>query len=357
MDVKEFEKLLKVYEHIPKTKRRRTFMEFSGYSHYENVCSNILQFFLDSENEHGLGNLVFNALLRCIPGYENDSERGVIEVNREESTDDGGRLDLLIHSDRYVVGIENKIRAGLYNDLKKYRETVEKAAREKEQTALCVVLSLNAVTDLKIKENRFVNVTYKQLFEKIRSAIGEHITSGDAVYINHLAEFMKTINNLKLQTMEENKKLWAFFKDNKDAVSELSKKFNEFMQSIHQKVYILEDELSKNFTLPECKHQVWKEKDDDRALIHDFEIDKYKIYVNVYSRVSGWEVIIGGRNPESTNYLFNTIEKRVGFLRDDFEKEDDIIYTDFNADKNISELAQEVFNILQQIDTYKKSIK
>ena len=58
----DFTKILIDFKSIPKHKRTRTFMEISGYPHYENVCSNILKFYLDTKNEHGLKNLVLNSL-------------------------------------------------------------------------------------------------------------------------------------------------------------------------------------------------------------------------------------------------------------------------------------------------------
>ena len=47
-------KLLIDFKSIPQYKRTKTFMEISGYPHYENVCSNILSFYLNPANEHGL---------------------------------------------------------------------------------------------------------------------------------------------------------------------------------------------------------------------------------------------------------------------------------------------------------------
>ena len=45
-------KLLVDFQRIPKRKRNRTFMEISGYPHYENVCNNILKFNINPKNEH-----------------------------------------------------------------------------------------------------------------------------------------------------------------------------------------------------------------------------------------------------------------------------------------------------------------
>jgi hypothetical protein len=57
--------LLDEFSKLPdRVKRRPTLMEIAGYPHYENVCSNILAFYLDPEEPHGLGTLVLDALTR-----------------------------------------------------------------------------------------------------------------------------------------------------------------------------------------------------------------------------------------------------------------------------------------------------
>ena len=62
--VEDYLKLLLAFRALPETKRSRTFMEVSGYPHYENVCSNILRFYLDPAAEHGLSDLLLSAFLR-----------------------------------------------------------------------------------------------------------------------------------------------------------------------------------------------------------------------------------------------------------------------------------------------------
>lgn len=106
----------------PRPERRPTFMEISGYPHYENVCSNILVFFFDPSEPHGLGTLFLDALasIGCIK--EPDWSTGAdIQVDREVVTSSGNRIDLLIKSHSHAILIENKIFAGTdYNPLGDY---------------------------------------------------------------------------------------------------------------------------------------------------------------------------------------------------------------------------------------------
>ena len=60
MNLSNMEKFLKdavyIYNRIPK--KEKTFMEVSGYPHYENVCSNILSFYFNPNEEHRLNDTV-----------------------------------------------------------------------------------------------------------------------------------------------------------------------------------------------------------------------------------------------------------------------------------------------------------
>ena len=67
--IEVYEKLLDVFNTI---KYENTYSDLSenyfsvsGYPHYENVASNILQFFFDSRAGHGMKDLWLSALLEC----------------------------------------------------------------------------------------------------------------------------------------------------------------------------------------------------------------------------------------------------------------------------------------------------
>jgi hypothetical protein len=104
--------LIDALQKIPrKGPLHQTFMELSGYPHYENVCSNILRFFLDPSPPHSLGSLCLEAILQAAKTTGTPALLSNVEVEREVGTDRGNRLDILITSDSHVIGIENKIFA------------------------------------------------------------------------------------------------------------------------------------------------------------------------------------------------------------------------------------------------------
>jgi len=64
--VESYLKLLLAFRSLPRSSRGRTFMEVSGYPHYENVSSNILGFYFDPAAEHGLKDLLLSAFFQMV---------------------------------------------------------------------------------------------------------------------------------------------------------------------------------------------------------------------------------------------------------------------------------------------------
>jgi hypothetical protein len=92
------DKLIAQFGRLRALKAPRTFLELAGYPHYENVCSNLLSFYLDPEGEHGLSDLLLRALMNCV-GISWEGTIHQAELRREVYTKQGGKLDLLVETD------------------------------------------------------------------------------------------------------------------------------------------------------------------------------------------------------------------------------------------------------------------
>ena len=105
--------------------RLPTFMEITGYPHYEDVCSNLLAFFFDPRKPHGLGTLCLDALAQ-VGGIEDQAGTlgRNVQVGREDPTD-AGRIDILIQSDSHAVLIENKVFHGIFNPFDDYAKYLD----------------------------------------------------------------------------------------------------------------------------------------------------------------------------------------------------------------------------------------
>ena len=189
------EKFLRVFEefkklHTPQPKQRKTFMDISGYPHYENVVSNILAFFMDDSEEHGFGNLMLRALLACAGDF---LETHGSTVEREVYTLQGNRIDLLITTEDYVICIENKIYADLTNDLQDYHETTAKRIGGTGKTQINILLSLNAIQP----DAGFINITYARYWEAVKANLGFYTEQCDNTWLLYLKDFMRTIESLQ----------------------------------------------------------------------------------------------------------------------------------------------------------------
>nr|WP_288836354.1 PD-(D/E)XK nuclease family protein [uncultured Flavobacterium sp.] len=357
----DFAKILLDFKSVPQHKRMKTFMEIAGYPHYENVCSNILKFYLDPANEHGLKDLVLNSLLHLVDkDFQFDINFEEIEIYREHKTINDNRLDLLILTNNFVIGVENKVFHHLHNDLLDYNNTV-KSKCYNSRKPICIVLSLNKLTALedleKVRANSFVNVTYEQLFQNIKMGIGEHLGSSNISFINHLTDFMKSIENLTPRTME-NKVLWTFFKNNSQTIQELTDSFNEYKNSLFQKIYQLEEAVSKEKFAPLADKQWIYKEPSFWVLVQDYTVhNKYKLTVDTFINTKGWEIQLFGRNNQSTDFIFNVICKGNHFLPkpfESYEKGERLTYQRFDTDTDIAIVAKTLIDLLTRIEIYKQ---
>ena len=86
LSIEQIADLFAGLEKLPKAvKREQTFMEIAGYPHFENVCSNILAFYLQPCNNHGFGTLFLDVLAILI-NAEIEIDGQSIDVRREELT-------------------------------------------------------------------------------------------------------------------------------------------------------------------------------------------------------------------------------------------------------------------------------
>lgn len=353
----EYKELLSKFESIPKLKRTKTFMEMSGYPHYENVCSNILAFYLNPFNEHGLRDLMLSALMKATDQeYAIDMSYEGIEINREVSAGKK-RLDLLITTRNYVVGIENKIFHFLNNNLEEYSKLV-KTRCYNSQKPVCIVLSLRKETPYA----GFINVTYEQFFHNIKNDIGKYIINADSHYVNLLTDFIKTIQNLNPITME-NKDVWKFFKDNAKEIDELRKSFTIYEEYLLNNLTILKNYLNeKHIDLDIVKAEIWKEKNFSCIYYNIPLPNNHIITVDIVIDVYGWQIWLSTPNWQSEDFLFNTLltNKEFSFLtgkeRRKIDERERVIVERFETDEEIEKVSDVVSELLIKIRNYRNTI-
>ncbi len=98
----------------------------------------------------------------------NESHQDNIQINREVSTNKGGRLDIVIETENQIIEIENIVFHHLNNDLSDYGNTIDEWAKPNQLNAVKIILSIRREQE----SSGFVCVTYEELWSKIRERLG-----------------------------------------------------------------------------------------------------------------------------------------------------------------------------------------
>lgn len=247
----------------PTTKRVATYLELTGYSHHENIWSNLLSFYLNPSENHPFGDRIFRCLLRTIGEDENELTSPNF-IYREYPTLTGNRIDILLVLDEGVIIIENKVYADLHNDLDDYYQFIE---TNFNLPTYIVVLSLNPIT-LPTDKQHFIAVTYKDFIYEIEKELKlDDPKNLDEV---HFYDFINTIKN-KIGFMNIEEESLKFYIENQDRINDVIEFKKEIDQFILQKIHLVQHHINKLIS-PSVKHWIWKDYD----LIHDIN-GRYRV--------------------------------------------------------------------------------
>jgi hypothetical protein len=201
--------------------------------------SNILPFFLDPTEVHGMGSLFLDALLkdeRCGPLSSVTVEReyavpavptmvkGQIKMRR-------GRIDLYIKADQYLIAVENKISSPVFGDqLKRYSEYVDSQASAEDLEPVKLLLSLK---DPGVPTDQlwgFHVLRYESLIERV----SKQDDNGDSHYRILIEKLFKTIDMLKGSSVMTPSHI-TFFRERTTDIKALLAATDEFRKVLHRK--------------------------------------------------------------------------------------------------------------------------
>ena len=299
----KFNNLLLSFASLPKAKSRATFLEIAGYSHYENVASNLLAFFLDSEAEHEMGDLVMSALLASVS--ITDAATKPDSITREYGTGNG-RIDLLIKTETHVIGIENKIFHHLANDLTDYARTVEALCSAKQEP-LKLILSLHPLNPHILTEG-FISLTYDQLWDQVRSQLGHRLSKANPKWVTLLNEFIQTTENLAGMNTElhENDQ---FFIDNHKIIETLVQERNAFWRRLGNRLDALRQSLTSDTNaLNGLRREPWIYQ--NCCLVLEFgSTSEDHIKLDLHINPDGWCLTLFGQTKPAQNALLQHVGK------------------------------------------------
>lgn len=280
--------MVKFNELPPIIEQNPTFLEITEYPHYENVCSNILRFYFDTSQPHGLKNLLLKSLLQAIDKGDLaeqiiKTERG--NVNREVRTDDAKRIDLLIQTDDYVIIIENKIYHHLTNQLSYYQSYIK--AKYSKLRPLYVLLAPEKIIAQNLPETLksdkeclnedaekgFKSITYNEFFTKVKFNLGDYIQNAETKYLAYFIDFMTSIENLN-KSMTLPPELVRFVTENEENIEKVKKAYDDVWYEVYEKIKKIKEQV-----LTSDEKNLWIF--DKSVLVQEFYLKSGNDIINV----------------------------------------------------------------------------
>ncbi|MCL2426213.1 MAG: PD-(D/E)XK nuclease family protein [Oscillospiraceae bacterium] len=297
MEVEKLNQLLVDFSKLPKLNiPEKTFFDVSGYPHYENVCSNILQFFFDVSEQHGMKDLFLKSLFCILPEDKRfDTDFAETFVRREYSN-----IDILIETDEYYIIIENKVFSGLHNDLSKYLADIKQKRKDESnehKEIIPIVLSIRR--DLKdeerveINKSNFIHVTYSDFFDRIRSNLGGYIELSNGEWLVFLKNFISNMSSLGGDNRMSNSNLnevIRVFDDNYEIYFEFERKRREVSKFLSREAETVLDVLKAEF-----KYEFMSANDSHWLACSTYTKSPIKTMFDTFEvqRVlKGWEILL-----------------------------------------------------------------
>lgn len=233
-----FVKLLNVLpkkEVIPPT---NTLAHIFGKDYKENFISDWLAFLFNPEfmdNSEALKSLLELALKSEVHDVSD------VKILREHTFSDNRRIDFLIETKEYIIGIENKIWSGLQeNQLFDYEKQLLSLSQLKSKEAVLILLCPKAnkiYSDSHLLLGEFKIISYENLVEKFKHIrlnpfknIRANLLMED--FITHMEEYIMQGESKAIKNLE----MWNFQRNHKDDINKLlnsieasKKQFGDFI--------------------------------------------------------------------------------------------------------------------------------
>lgn len=293
--------LLLDFQSLPREAKARTFMEVSGQAHYENVASNILAFYFDPKEEHGLKDLLLTAFLE-MAGHKGVKVSEVNSIEREYPAEDGKRIDLVIDGGDFVIGIENKIYHWEANDFGNYGRVIDTLGKEKSITVKAV-LGLHAQAWRPALPGGFLRFSYAQLWNHVRNTLGLYLPTANPKWVTYLIDFMETTSRLAGES-QTNKDFTDFFLKHNDTIEQLVAERQTLLNRLDGYNYALEANLKGDLEKHDCITKVWVWQRCVFAV--DFLIQGHRIVLDLAHSLVDWRLTVFDRD-EKTQELARTL--------------------------------------------------
>lgn len=274
---------LELIKKLPKLEKREwSYLEKIGVDKRETVIANILGYYFDPNEKHGLGDTFIKALLRTKPFKLNNKVKTKLpqfdnspgnyndaEIIIEKITDENKRLDILILSKDTAIAIEFKINHDLNNPLNNY---VDKTLEYKKKNNYFVVLTPYwkdpislAKKNIGYDNGEFVQITLAGFIKNVEKQVdsvklAQENTQQFFIYqdfiktitnrskrVNMINEYYKIVSKGKLEIKDRNDKILRTEDVEKKDIDNIFKNLAEIKKEFDSRIVILNKKLSKKY--------------------------------------------------------------------------------------------------------------
>ncbi|MGA8882691.1 MAG: PD-(D/E)XK nuclease family protein [Acinetobacter sp.] len=263
IDLEQFSQNLKALQRISHDVKNSMF-ERLDVSRYENVSSKMLEFLLDSTEDHGIGNLAIISLLEEAKiKFVNEpvTKELLSEVySVSNKLEKSGRIDLVVHLENHTLVIENKISHILNNPFSVYVDYVEKEYKESKGYSGNNYFIVMGIKAPRAFPEKFIFVSHDKFCQnlkvKLSSIFKDREKAKSYYFIQDYIEAISNMSNTKLNEDKEN--FFKFIANNYQKLDQIKEQqkyifdiANEYLKEILgyaqcKEKYFLESKIEKN---------------------------------------------------------------------------------------------------------------
>jgi hypothetical protein len=217
----------------------------------------------------------------------------------------GNRLDLVITTNSFVVGIENKLFAVVRNDLFDYQKHITEQANKPNKNdgnQLHPILILFTLYPQIESPGIFRLLTYEQFFTALYLKLGSAILDTNFHYLPFLIDFINTIRNLKEDNQMENDAFHDWIGEHKNEVEALLQSVREYRQKLKGRIKALNSLIDisgfGNAGI-KCTQWYWDPPSGEikRVLVYDVKIPPdINLAIDTILDPKGWSIYVFTRD-------------------------------------------------------------
>jgi hypothetical protein len=254
MDIEQLTALVETFKQLPKNERETTLFDIGSRGHFENPMTEVLSFFCDPSEVHEMHDLVVSSIVNLIRQTSNYACLQHAEVHnkpqREVTTQNNKRIDLLLSSEEWIIAIESKVNHQQVNPFEEYEMHVDnlissnttsniesELTDETGKQAVFVILSPDGKVDDENQHNRWCGISFQQLVNEVKNRLQQHFF--DAPFNKWsliLKDFLLHLENL-VNDSQQNKAQEEFALTHIGEISQVWSLLKTTLQSVQQRVH------------------------------------------------------------------------------------------------------------------------